>query len=112
MAHEQRVRAGMLEAGGAQRVDARSLVLPDVTDDGARVVTQRPQAEAYERRSHLRLVGMRHQPQLVRLGTAPVAQSQPTAEPDATVEDVCLAGWLEHRQIPGTPAARPRVDEL
>jgi hypothetical protein len=105
MANEQRMRAAMLKASGAQRIYHRSVILTNLTDHRTRsLLRQDAQAESHERQWSIRFVRMRHQPELVGLGTAPEAQSNPAAEPHAAIIDAGKGGRLERRQMP-----RPRT---
>src|SRR5690242_20048025 len=113
VAHEQRVGGALLETAGAQGADDMPLVLADQAEHGQRrFAGEHAQGGAQQRAWDAWLVRMRHQPELMRLGTAPEAQSHPTAEPHATVIDVRDAMRLDERQIPGAAAARARLHEL
>ena len=59
MAHEQRVRALPLKAGGAQRVHRRRLILTYETDDWTGLFYGKDtQGEEQQRDRHVRLIGM------------------------------------------------------
>src|SRR5690348_1077845 len=113
MAHEQGVGGALLETAGAQGINDMPLVLADQAEYGPRrFAGEHAQGGAQQRVGDAWLVGMRHQPELMWLGTAPEAQSHPAAEPHAAIVDVGDAVRLDERQIPRTAAARARLHEL
>jgi hypothetical protein len=89
MANEKRMRIAVLESGGSQRIRNRSVILSHLTGHRARsLLRQDAQAKAHQRQWGSRFVGMHHKPELVRLGSAPEAQSNPTPKSYSAVVDV------------------------
>lgn len=111
--HQERARGSVLKAHCSQRVDDGAIILAHVTQDGSHLrCRELPQTKAQERASHASILRVRHQPELMWLGTAPAAQSQPTPQTHAAVMDVGLDRGLHQGERPHPAACGARRDEF
>src|SRR5215469_18938267 len=109
MANQKRMCIAVLESGGPQHIGNRSVILTYLTGHRARsFLRQDAQVKVHKRQWGSRFVGMHHNPKLVRLGSAPEAQSNPTSKSYSAVIDTRDSGRFQKRKGPSTGAAGTR----